>query len=116
MPDLCPCCNGPLLGQALKWMPEARILVWDGSAARLSKNETLLFDALWRARRTGRVLEARQLGEIVWGDNPNGGPESLKGIGVLAYDIRIKTNGCGLTVAGDSGSTGGYRLAAATRS
>lgn len=111
MLDRCPCCDGPLVGSELKWLPDARVLVWDGSAARLSKNEACFFEALWKARRSGRILQGRELAEIVWGDDPNGGPDSfLKGLGVLAYDVRLKIKGSGITVTGDAGSTGGYRL------
>lgn len=109
----CPCCGGPLLGAALNWLPDAGVLVWDRNAAKLSRNETAFFNALWDARRTSRILSTSDLAGVIWARDPNGGPDSfIKGIGVLAYDTRQKIKGSGLTIVGERGSQGGYRIAA----
>jgi hypothetical protein len=106
----CPCCGGSIAGAALRWLPDARILVGDDSAARLSKNETALFDILWRDRATGRIWSAEDLATLIW-DDPEGGPLYAKmQISSMASHIRTKIRPCGLTVAAFVGPGGGFRL------
>jgi len=112
----CPCCGGRLLGAGLQWIRKAQVLIWKDCAARLSPIETTVFDMLWRARNTGEVIPAEQISYAVHKSARGGGPGSQnKNVANIAFHLRQKIKGSGLTVCGQLGCFGGYRLSAAPK-
>ena len=89
-PNTCPTC-----GQAL---PPAGLA--------LPKTKRRILDAV--QRRPG--IDAEALRAIVWGDDPNGGPESAKCLHAHVWQLNEKLAPLGLAVRGSV--SGGYRLKA----
>lgn len=82
----CPCCGRPAPEGDLVWNAEARTLVGRGHSIRFPRKQAKLFDALWRQRH--RHLSNRELADIVYADDRDGGPDDPKIISVHAWHLR----------------------------
>lgn len=105
----CPCCGQhlPLLAD-LRWCVDSRALTGYGSAVILSPLRSKIFNVLWRSWRTGRIISRSEMTDIVYADDPNGGPESENIISVQMGVLRKDIERFGLTVRGRIGYTLAY--------
>lgn len=107
----CPCCGGALIASHLQWIKSAQVVVWNGGSARLSPSEADMFDVLWLARRDGSTIYPERIGDRIYRTCPDRVPLDVrKTVNVLAHTLRRKLAGSGVTVSGDVGKRGGYRL------
>lgn len=85
----CPCCGHPIsIGADLRWHPQSRTLSGHGLVLMLSPQRTIIFDVLWRAYPTGRLIEREELMDAVYAGDFNGGPESDKSLSVQLVHLR----------------------------
>jgi DNA modification methylase len=87
----------------LQWNMSARSLVGRGLAVTLSPLKARIFDVLWRNWRTGRLITRDQMMDLVYANDPNGGPESENIISVQVGLTREAIAPFGLTIKGRIG-------------
>lgn len=101
---ICPVCNGPLLDRPLTWFPEARALIVGDKALIFNKYPARIFDALWSAMQRGAGLTGNQLLDLVYFDDPSGGPDSgTIAISVMIHRMRRQLNSLGLFITSPRG-------------
>jgi DNA-binding response OmpR family regulator len=97
--DTCPCC-----GQTL---PSAYDVA--AEAARLSHKQRALFNIL--AARNGRTVRHDFIHEVLWGDDPNGGPNDARNVlAVMVNHANSRLSAVGYRIRNVWGV--GYRLEA----
>jgi len=93
----CPYCQN--LAGDLTWDAEARILIGRGASVRLSRLQAKVFDLLWSRRNRGISLSAREMMDLVYADDPSGGPESENIVSVvIATHLKPKLTAFNLTI------------------
>jgi len=93
----CPTCGAPL-ADAIRWEAETRTFRANGVAARFTKSEAKIFDAIWSYKRNGGIPDLSKLAQIVYSDDIDGGPEYLSSLSVLIMRIRKKLKGTGFNI------------------
>ena len=89
MTSYCPCCGQKVEGDGgLSWDVNRRILTGRGQMVHIPEMRARIFDALWRARKHGTPLSQAQLMDIVYADDPSGGPESRNIISVQMLHLK----------------------------
>jgi hypothetical protein len=93
----CPYCQN--IAGDLVWDSEARILRGRGAMVRMSRMQAKVFGALWDRRHRGVQLSNREMIDLVYADDPSGGPESENICGVIiAQQIKPKLGPFGITI------------------
>lgn len=103
----CPCCGRRVDKLAdLRWNGEARTLAGKGKALVLPKLRSRIFDVLWKRFPAGQLTHKSKMMEAMYGDDPNGGPDSDNIISVQVMHLKNQIKPFGLSVKG----RGGYLL------
>src|SRR5262249_55978768 len=69
LPTSCPCCGQSIPeGADIRWDNDARTLSGKGMIAVLTPKEGTVFNALWRAWPSGRLLDTNQLMDLTYAD------------------------------------------------
>ena len=95
--------------ERLRDYPRDQILIGNGGAVILSRQETIVFDALRQARGTKRGLNSTALSALVYSDRDR--PKSAQvRLHKLVRKLRAKIELFDLQIAGKIGGQGGYWL------
>lgn len=96
----CPCCGQPIDG-----------LGPVEAAYRISGHFGRIVEAIARFGRSGRPVNAFEVAEVVYADDPDGGPDDpTNGIRVLIWKRRPQFRAYGWDLEHASGRGGGYRI------
>jgi hypothetical protein len=74
----------------------------------LTVQQRRLFDIVMRAGQAG--ITTPEIMSLLYGDDPDGGPDSLHIVSVLALQIRKRIEPFGITIVGRSGNGSGYYI------
>ena len=80
------------------WNLADRAFVANGVAVRFTKTEARIIDVLWRRRAQGGVPDLETLAQLVYADDPDGGPDNWNTLSVLLLKVRRKLEGTGFAI------------------
>lgn len=97
----CPCCGGAIASN-IEWHPDQRLVrTPHGAAVLRSGQQAHLFELLWR-RRGAAGFTAERLLDLLYVDDPDGGPSCLA-IRALVYRMRRMLIPIGIVMHGGTG-------------
>jgi hypothetical protein len=92
----CPCCGAPFRASArIKIIQRDRLIIRNGKSAQLTPTEMKIFNVIYS---TPDALDRYKLVDLVYADDPNGGPEHTHSCESMLTLIRRKLFPLGLTI------------------